>query len=266
MKSWLIAPLIAAASLAAIAAVAQTAPVQAALKGYLAAGAAPDALRILPPPPAPGSKREQGDREAFAQTRDLAGTARWILATQDANLSQGADLYSCALGVTLDGAKTPTLVTVFRRAGLDAIAATDPAKTRYGRARPYSDPSAADAAVCVEKTDSLTKNPSYPSGHASISWTWGLILAELAPDRATEILGRARSIGESRVVCGVHFPSDVEAGRMTSTAVVAALHGDAAFRADMERARGELAALRAGPHATPPECSTQNQASEHAPY
>jgi acid phosphatase (class A) len=32
----------------------------------------------------------------------------------------------------------------------------------------------------------------------------GLILAELAPERATPILNRGRAYGESRVVCGVH--------------------------------------------------------------
>ena len=35
-------------------------------------------------------------------------------------------------------------------------------------------------------------------------WTVGLIMAEVAPDRATEILARARAFGEGRLVCGVH--------------------------------------------------------------
>jgi len=72
-----------------------------------------------------------------------------------------------------------------------------------------------------------------------------LILAELAPDRATAILNRGRAFGESRVVCGVHSPSAVDAGRTNGASLVATLHGQTAFRADLEAAREELAALRA---------------------
>ena len=280
MKLRLLAPLLAAGCVAVFSiAVAQSPGPQtsgpqspatmapaSALKGYLAPGAAPDTLRILPPPPAPGSKREAGDREVFAATRGLAGTPRWSLATEDANLAQGAAMFSCAVGVTLDAASAPALAALFRRAGMDTPAVTDPPKNHYGRPRPYSEPGATTAPVCVAKSEGLTKNPSYPSGHASISWTWGLILAELAPDRASEILGRARSIGESRVVCGVHYPSDIEAGRTTGAALVAALHGDAAFRADMDKARAELAGLRGGVHATPANCAVQDEASIHSPY
>ena len=272
MKLSLYAPWLAAIGIAAITAVAvaqspASPPPQTAVKGYLAAGAAPDTLRILPPPPKAGSAREAGDREVFAATRALAGTPRWRLATEDANLAKGADLFSCAVGVRLDATSAPRLAGLFRRIGLDTLAVIDPPKNHYGRARPYMAPDAGAAPVCVEKSEGLTKNPSYPSGHASISWTWGLVLAELAPDRASEILGRARSIGESRVVCGVHFPSDVEAGRTAGAALAAALHGAPDFRADMDRARTELASLRAGAtHAAPADCAVQGEAAAHAPY
>ena len=268
MKLSLYAPWLAACGIAAVTAVAvaqSPAPLSGAL-GYLAAGAAPDTLRILPPPPKAGSAREAGDREVFAATRSLSGTSRWRLATDDANLARGADLFSCAVGVRLDAAGAPRLAGLFRRVGLDTLAVIDPPKNHYGRGRPYMAADAAAAPVCVEKSPGLTKNASYPSGHASISWTWGLILAELAPDRATEILGRARSIGESRVVCGVHYPSDVEAGRTTGAALAAALHGAPDFRADMERARTELAGLRAGAHSAPSNCAAQDEAAAHAPY
>jgi len=275
MKSRVFAAWLAAGCIAAVtaSAVAQSPaqgpaspPKPPAAKGYLAAGAAPDTLRILPPPPTAGSLRDAGDREVFLRTRALAGQPRWSLATSDANLTQQADLFSCAVGVRLNAADAPNLIRVFQRVGLDTLAVIDPPKNHYGRSRPYMAAGADTSPVCVAKSEGLTKNPSYPSGHASISWTWGLILAELAPDRATEILGRARSIGESRVVCGVHYPSDVEAGRTTGAALVAALHGDAVFRADMEQARAELTNLRAGAHSAPTDCAVQDEAAAHAPY
>jgi acid phosphatase (class A) len=235
-------------------------------RGYLAAGAAPDTLQVLPPAPKPGGGRDLEDHAVFKATRALAGQPRWSLATSDANLAQGASMFSCAVGAALKPASLPALSLVFRKAGYDTGAVTDPPKTRYNRPRPYTAKGAEDAPVCVPKSQGLTANGSYPSGHASISWTWGLILASLAPDRAGPILARARSIGESRVVCGVHYPSDIEAGRMAGTTLFAALEGDAAFRADMERARAELAALRAGPHETPTSCAVQDDAAAHPPY
>jgi acid phosphatase (class A) len=241
-------------------------PPQGAVRGYLAPGAAPDTLRILPPPPRAGSARQADDRAVFDATRALAGQPRWSLAVSDANLAQGPDLFSCALGAKLDSRSAPILTAIFRKVGADTIAVIDPPKDHYGRARPYTEPGETAAPVCVPKSEGLTKNPSYPSGHASISWTWGLILAELAPDRSTQILARARSIGDSRVICGVHYRSDIEAGRMTGASLVAALHGDSAFRSDMDRARAELAALRSGPHAAPSDCAVQDAAANHPPY
>ena len=59
----------------------------------------------------------------------------------------------------------------------------------------------------------LRKNGSYPSGHTAFGWAWGLILSELVPTRTNEIIRRGRAYGVSRMVCNVHWKSDVEAGR-----------------------------------------------------
>ena len=179
---------------------------------------------------------------------------------------QGSRLLQLRGRRKLDPASTPILAHVLRRVAVDTGAVIDPPKDHYGRARPYTAPGATSAPVCVPKSEGLTKNASYPSGHASLSWSWGLILAELAPDRAGEVLARARSIGDSRVVCGVHYLSDIEAGRTTGAALVAALHGDAAFRSDLDQARAELATLRAGAHGPPINCAIQSAAADHPPY
>ena len=85
----------------------------------------------------------------------------------------------------------------------------------------------------------------------------GLVLgAELAPDRATEILSRGRAYGQSRAVCGAHNASAVEAGGMVAAATNATLHGSAEFRADMDAARAELASLRQSGE-KPPACEAE---------
>jgi acid phosphatase (class A) len=88
------------------------------------------------------------------------------------------------------------------------------------------------------------KQGSYPSGHAATGWAWALVLAELEPERADALLKRGMSFGESRIVCRVHFASDVEAGRLVGAAVVARLHRNPAFLADLKQARVELAKAR----------------------
>ncbi|HEX5378317.1 MAG TPA: phosphatase PAP2 family protein, partial [Phenylobacterium sp.] len=87
----------------------------------------------------------------------------------------------------------------------------------------------------------MKTNASYPSGHSMVGWSWALVLSELAPDRADGLLAAGRSIGDSRVICGVHYQSDVEAGRTLSAAMVARLHADPQFEADLAQARAELA-------------------------
>ena len=86
---------------------------------------------------------------------------------------------------------------------------------------------------------------SYPSGHSSLGWAWALILSEIDPEHSDAILARGRAFCESRVVCGVHWQSDVIEGRFMGASTVARLHADPVFRADIEAAKAELAAVRA---------------------
>jgi acid phosphatase (class A) len=90
----------------------------------------------------------------------------------------------------------------------------------------------------------LRKDGSYPSGHSAIGYGWGLILAELFPDRASRLVARGRAFGDSRRVCNVHWLSDVEEGRIAAAATVARLHADAYFRKDLDAARAELAGAK----------------------
>jgi acid phosphatase (class A) len=86
------------------------------------------------------------------------------------------------------------------------------------------------------------KSASYPSGHATFGWGQALVLAAMVPEKADAILARGRAYGDSRVVCGVHYPSDIAAGRMTAAAVLARLESDAAYHRDFLLAKAELRA------------------------
>jgi acid phosphatase (class A) len=233
--------------------------------GYLDAARAVDSSTFLPAPPAPGSAAFAEDKYAFEITRALKGGERWLLAAQDDKSdpdSLAAD-FSCALGFALDRKHAPHFFALIGKAGADIGYMAGSGKKFFARLRPLV---GNDAPVCVERGD-IAKSYSYPSGHSTQGWTYALILAELVPDRAGEIAARGRAYGESRVVCGVHWASDVAAGHVAASVLVAALHGSKDFRADMDKARKEIASLRkTATRPDPKLCSVANAAAANQPW
>ncbi|QBH05560.1 acid phosphatase [Xanthomonas oryzae] len=208
--------------------------------GYLEKSELPDSLQLVPPPPQDDSAALANDETVSKAMLALRGTPRWELAAQDAVLRfpAAATHFSCALGIQIDQASTPHLVRVLERSMRDASTATSAAKARYQRPRPFMRNA---QPMCTPDDDAaLRKNGSYPSGHTAIGWTWGLILSEIAPAHRDALLARGRAFGDSRLVCNVHWQSDVTQGRMVGAAVVAALHGNPAFQKDLAAAHREI--------------------------
>lgn len=209
--------------------------------GYLAVEALPDSLVVLGPPPANDSPEAAAERANFLATRALAGAPRWAQATADAELfgDKAHIALSCAAGVAITVKDTPILSRMLDRLVLDAGRSVTAAKNHFMRERPLI--AHPDAPVCVPREDWMKTNSSYPSGHAAVGWAWALVMTELLPAKATPLAARGRAFGESRVVCGLHFPSDVAAGQLMAAATVAKLHSEPAFLADMAAAKAELA-------------------------
>lgn len=205
---------------------------------YLAAERMPDLTRILPLPPGVGDPRADDDRATFRATRALNGTPRWKMATSDVT-DDRFTVFACAVGRKLDAKTSPALTRIFERMGDGGMVGR--AKDHFAVRRPYLD---VPGEICEAKTPHLASNGDYPSGHTSNGWMTALVLAELIPDRATQILRRGRQYGESRYICGAHSRSAVEAGFMAGAVAVSQLHANAEFRADMDRARYELSRNR----------------------
>ncbi|WP_244478478.1 acid phosphatase [Methylobacterium sp. Leaf113] len=229
---------------------------------YLSDAQAPDTVAILGAPPRGQSAAEAADKAAFVATRALKGTPRWALATTD--VADGAsailDDFACVIGQRIEQSRAPALMTLMERARLDIAHATRAPKLHYRRLRPFV---GNDAEICVVRTSELGNAFSFPSSHATQSWTYAAIMAALMPEKATQFFVRARSYGESRIVCGLHWASDIEAGRTAGSAVFAALQGDATFRADLEKARVELGKLLASGGAAPDQavCAREDAAA-----
>ena len=110
-------------------------------------------------------------------------------------------------------------------------------KKHFMRRRPYQED--LSIKVCVPTTaDNL--NHSYPSGHATLGFASGIVLANLIPEKSQEILDRARLYGENRINCGAHFPSDVEAGQVLGTLVAMELLKNEEFKRLLKASRDEL--------------------------
>jgi len=215
------------------------------LAGYLPPKALPNSLALLPPPPGAGSAALAYDEEISRKGLTMRGTPRWILANEDANLMfpQAAGTFSCALNAPITEQETPHLYMLLRRTLMDAGTSTNMAKDHYHRTRPFA---VNKEPICpTDEGKSYIKGGSYPSGHTAIGWAWALILSEISPEQTDAILARGRAFGESRVICNVHWQSDVIEGRFMGAGTVARLHADPTFRADLEAAKAELAAVRA---------------------
>lgn len=213
-------------------------------KGYLGRADLPDSLLLLPPPPAPGSAALARDEEASRAGLALKDGPRWKLAASDADLLSPAatGAMSCAAGFEIGPKATPAIDRLMRRTLPDLGLASYGAKQRYNRARPFM---INGAASCTPDHETyLRRDGSYPSGHSAIGYGWGLILAEIIPDRAGQLVARGRAFGDSRRVCNVHWLSDTEEGRIMGAAVLTRLHADPGFQADLQAAKAEVETAR----------------------
>ena len=143
--------------------------------------------------------------EAFDANGNTAAARTWPLGT---HLTVTNPHNGRSLTVRVND-RGPYGVAFTQGARLDLARATRIPKVHYRRLRPFV---GNEAPICVQRTQVLTDSFSYPSGHATQGWAYALIMSALVPEKATAILTRGRAYGESRIVCGVHWPSDVAAG------------------------------------------------------
>jgi acid phosphatase (class A) len=225
---------------------------------YLPRGTAPSSLLYVPAPPAPGSVAMARDEEAARASLALQGTPRWEQAKIDANVftPKVTDTFSCAAGFRIGQDTTPRLQALLLKSMMDFGLGGYPTKNRYQRARPFME---SGKATCTPDQEALLrKDGSYPSGHSAIGFGMAMVLADLVPDRAGELIARGRAFGESRRICNVHWQSDIEEGRVVAAAVFARLNADPAFTADVAAVRAELAEKRAS--LPKPDCARENAA------
>lgn len=202
-----------------------------------------NSLKLLPPPPQPGSAQFDYDEAQYKWGKMQRITPRGKQAFEDSKLSGEAlsNAFSEAFGLKISKENTPEIYKLIVRMREDAgDLATRDAKGHYMRMRPFLFFN--EKSLTPNDEQYLAGNGSYPSGHTSIGWATALVLAEINVDRQDEILKRGFEFGQSRVICGVHYQSDVDAGRVVASSVVARLHACPEFAAQLAKAKKEFKA------------------------
>lgn len=228
--------------------------------GYLTPADLPLRLALLGAPPKPDSAALARDEEARQAALALRGTAREKLAATDAELAfpGPANTFSCAMGTQISEKTTPHLYTLMQRTLTDAGGSTYAGKNAYNRTRPFV---VHDEGTCRKDMEPLLRTDgSWPSGHSAAGWAWGLILAEVNPARATELMTRGLAYGQSRVICNAHWQSDVDAGRIMGAATVASLHSNPAFLKDLAAAKEEIQVAQKAANKPTEDCAAEGVA------
>lgn len=199
---------------------------------------APHLEKILPPPPSLTDNRFSDDWAQYQWGKSIRDTERGQQAVKDAGISARffMERFSPVLSHPLNPDDYPVLYELFSKAHRTESNAGRSAKTYFARVRPYQqfkEPTA------VPQAENPTDFTSYPSGHTHAAWLMGMILTSLDPDHTEDIMKVAYEIGQSRVIVGFHYQSDVDAGRVAASVTFARLCAMPEFREMLEKAREE---------------------------
>lgn len=200
---------------------------------------APKLERILPEPPSYNSTRYQDDWAMYQWGKSVRNTERGQLAIEDAgiNASYFMKRFSPAMGVNLTPEDYPHLFRLLGRAHKTEKQAGKSAKKHFARVRPYQQ---FHEQTAVPSSENPTDYTSYPSGHTHASWLVGMILTFIDPEHTEEIMKTAYELGQSRVIVGFHYQSDIEAGRMAGSITFARLCAEKEFQTMMNKAKKEF--------------------------
>lgn len=190
---------------------------------------------LLPAPPAAGSAEERAELAELHALVAAAPPARIEQARQD-DRHEDPSIFDEATGRTLRS--LPQTWALLKTVQNESDVAVNLAKDRFARTRPYG----VDTTLhSCEPGPPHKPTRSYPSGHAGLGFSVGYVLAQLMPERASQILARAADYARSREYCAVHFASDTEASHVVGTLVASRLLADPRLATRIAAARAELA-------------------------
>ncbi|MEO6299321.1 MAG: phosphatase PAP2 family protein [Paracoccaceae bacterium] len=194
-----------------------------------------DLVAILPPPPADDSATTKAELGVILTWQVTRTPEQAALATAD----DAEEVWRFAN--VIDNPKftaenLPKFSAFFDRIAATEGAVVDPAKKEWKRPRPYM------YSDLVKPIVELSKSGAYPSGHATLGTLMGIVLSEMVPEKRTEIMARAWEYGQNRVVAGVHYPTDIEAARISGSVIAQTISTHPDYKDEFAAAKAELRA------------------------
>ncbi|MDR3435209.1 phosphatase PAP2 family protein [Telmatospirillum sp.] len=191
-----------------------------------------DLQSVLPPPPAEDSAQE-ADELAELHRLEATRTASQEERAKLDDAEEDVFIFRTVVGQDFNAERLPAVAAFFAHVKNDASVFAKAGKVAWHRRRP----------VVVDPTlhpVGRGTSESYPSGHATLGWLDGILLAAMLPEKREAILSRAADYAHNRLVCGVHFRSDIEAGQVTATVASLLLRDSPQFQAEFKTAQQEL--------------------------
>jgi acid phosphatase (class A) len=207
-------------------------------KPYLAESDA-DFGNLLPAPPADGSPRDKADMQALLDLQKTLTPARLERIQADTEQS----VYRVAgevLGPSFTKERIPLAGEFFDKINKDSAVGVRAIKQKYKRLRPFQ---ANKEVQSPQNIAAASQGPTYPSGHGTFGAEVAILLAMMVPEKRSELFARGWQYGEQRIMSGVAYPSDWEAGHIGATVMVTLMLQKPEFKADFEATK---AAVRKG--------------------
>ena len=201
----------------------------------------PTGAEILPLPPQPTDVAFYNDWYRYEWGKTMRDTERGKQAAEDAvhTLEYFSKIYSEPFGLVISSETTPEILALMERVLATTSLCNQKSKSRIMRKRPFMQ--FHEPTPVPEDEEKLKTNSSYPSGHTTMGWAIALVLAEINPARQDQILKRGFEYGESRVIVGFHFQSDVDHARIITSALINRLHANDDFVKQLQKAKEEFA-------------------------
>jgi acid phosphatase (class A) len=186
---------------------------------------------LLSGPPAAGSDTEKAEIAKILEWQNKR-TATDVARCKSEE-TPDPFIFSDVLGDKFVEKDLPITAKLLKSVQGDVKGITTLAKAKWARKRPPYVDDRIHPCVTIEE------NGSYPSAHAVRGVVWTKILAEIFPAKKDYLLKRGLLMGEDRVISGIHFPSDVEAGQKLGDAIAEKLMADPAFATALQAAKEE---------------------------
>ncbi len=205
---------------------------------YLSAADQEKVAALIPEPADESSPQVRAfEAQLVAQMKAVAGPV--LVAHAEADENDSLWQFATVMGPDFSRQQCPKIDGLFKRATADANRIKNAVKDRSHRLRPPSALEADANYAGAQSQPSRSEDWSYPSGHATRAALRASLLAAIAPEKEDALLKEAWFMCLSRMVRGVHFPTDITAGFILGAAIADVLLESEAFQRDLREAREE---------------------------